>query len=94
MQHAAFIARKQLFLYKLNVMNAAIDEEIQKYLPLLGNEEKKSLLGIIKSFINLKKDNYEIDAEQDNKEIEEALIQYKTGNYKTQDDTEKESKEW
>ena len=29
------------------------DTEIRKYLPLLGNEEKKSLLTIIKNFLHI-----------------------------------------
>lgn len=76
-------------------MNAAIDDEILKYLSLLGNEEKQSILGIIKSFISLKKGSaYDIDEEQYNREIEEALTQYKLGDHNKQEDVEKESKEW
>ena len=31
----------------------AIDIEIRKFLPLLGNEEKKSLLKVIKNFLHM-----------------------------------------
>lgn len=33
------------------------DAEIRKYLPLLGNEEKKSLLSIIKNFLHITDSN-------------------------------------
>ncbi len=37
-------------------MAQILDKQILEYLPLLGNEEKKSLLRVIKSFISLKKE--------------------------------------
>ena len=35
-------------------MSQSIEQQIQQYLPLLGNDEKRSVLSVIKSFINLK----------------------------------------
>ncbi len=35
-------------------MNQTLDQQIQQYLPQLGSNEKRSVLGIIKSFISLK----------------------------------------
>lgn len=76
-------------------MALSLDAEIQKYLPLLGNEEKISLLGVIKSFLNLKKEeSAHISIEQYNKEIDEALAEVKAGKYITQEELEKEMKEW
>ena len=73
----------------------SLDVEIQKYLPLLGKEEKKSLLGVIKSFLNLKKEeSSRISIEQYNKEIDEALAEFKAGKYTTQEELEKEMKQW
>ena len=73
----------------------SLDTEIQKYLPLLGNEEKKSLLGVIKSFLNLKKEeSSRISIEQYNKEIDEALAEFKAGKYITHEELEKEMKQW
>ncbi|MES2702964.1 MAG: hypothetical protein V4649_10010 [Bacteroidota bacterium] len=36
-------------------MANSLDAEINKYLPFLGNDEKKSLLSTIRSFLTLKK---------------------------------------
>jgi predicted transcriptional regulator len=73
----------------------SLDAEINRYLPLLGNEEKKSLLGVIKSFLQLKKDQKDhLTIEQYNKEIDEALAQVKEGKFVTQDELEKEMEKW
>ncbi len=73
----------------------SLDAEINKFLPLLGSEEKKSLLGVIKSFMHLKKEEItRINIAQYNEEIDEALAQVKAGNYVTQEELEKEMKQW
>ncbi|MFN8283116.1 MAG: hypothetical protein U0U67_07860 [Chitinophagales bacterium] len=74
-------------------MSQTIDKQIFEYLPLLGNEEKKSILTVIKSFLHLKQDN-QINIEQYNKEIDEALLQIKNGEFLSQEDLEEESKTW
>lgn len=74
-------------------MSQVIDKQIYEYLPLLGNDEKKSILTVIKSFLHLKQDN-QINIEQYNKEIDEALLQIKNGEFITQEDLEEESKTW
>ncbi len=72
-----------------------IDKEINKYLPLLGIEEKKSLLVVIRSFLNLKKEeNVRISIKQYNKEIDVALAQISKGDYLTQEEFEKEMEKW
>ena len=82
--------------WKINVMTTkSLDAEINKFLPLLGNDEKKSILGVIKSFIHLKKEEkHHISIEQYNKEIDEALAQVKAGNYTTHEELEKEMEQW
>ena len=73
----------------------SIDTEIQKFLPLLGIEEKKSLLGVIKSFLLLKKEeSTRISIGQYNKEVDEVLAQAKAGNYITHEELEKEMEQW
>ena len=73
----------------------SLDREINKFLPLLGTDEKKSLLSVIKSFIQLKKEEtHHISIEQYNKEIDEALAQVKAGNYSTHEEFEKEMDQW
>ncbi len=67
--------------------SGALDYEIQKYLPLLGNEEKQALLGVIRTFISLKKGATDgLDVDQYNKEIEDAMALIKKGKYTSQDD--------
>ncbi len=71
-----------------------IDIEIQKYLPLLGLEEKKSLLSVIRSFIHLRKEETGFNIKEYNKDIDEAISQVKEGDYISQDDFEKEMEKW
>jgi hypothetical protein len=74
---------------------APLDTEINKYLPLLGNEEKMTLLSVIKSFLNLKKENeVNINIEQYNKDINEAMARIDNGHFTTQEDVEKETESW
>ena len=47
------------------------DSEIRKFLPLLGNEEKKSLLTIIKSFLHI-----EEHSNKDNQNKKTSSIDY------------------
>ncbi|OJW82125.1 MAG: hypothetical protein BGO69_16140 [Bacteroidetes bacterium 46-16] len=76
-------------------MRQAIDKEIQQFLPLLGNEEKESILAVIRSFLNLKKENSaRISVEQYNREVNESINEYKKGNYISQEDLENEAGEW
>ena len=77
-------------------MAQTIDSEIQKYLPLLGNAEKKSLLSVIKSFLSLKNDGSEapLSIEQYNKELEEAEAEYQNGDYITHEELVKKIKTW
>ncbi len=74
---------------------AVLDTEIQKYLPLLGSEEKRSLLSVIKSFLNLKNEGADlIDTEQYNKEIDAAMARIDNGEFTTHEDLEKEMETW
>jgi hypothetical protein len=75
-------------------MATTIDTEIQKYLPLLGNDEKKSLLGVIKSFLSLKKENISEDIIQYNKELDDAVERIKNGEFTSHEDLEKEMDSW
>ena len=72
-----------------------IDSQILNYLPLLGEEEKKSILSVIKSFLTLKgTDSQRISIEQYNQELDEALARINAGNYLTQEEVEKQSAKW
>ena len=84
------------FVYIIHIMSAtSVDAEIKKYLPFLGNDEKRSLLVVIKSFLNLRKDKLDDNSvEQYNKEIEEAMARIYAGIYVSHDDLENEMGTW
>jgi hypothetical protein len=73
-----------------------VDSQIVDYLPLLGDEEKRSILGVIKSFVLLRKKEMQerISIEQYNKELDDALEEIRAGNLLTQEEVEKLSSEW
>ena len=78
-------------------MNAkTIDSEIVSYLPLLGDGEKRSLLGIIEAFLKLKQPDHgeRVSMEQYNAELDEALARIKSGKYHTHEEAEAEINEW
>ena len=75
-------------------MAQALDNEIQKYLPLLGDSEKKSLLGVIKSFLTLRNEASGTISIQDyNKELEAAEAEFEKGDYITHEEMIKKIKQ-
>ena len=75
-------------------MAQAIDNEIIDSLPLLGKEEKKSILTVIKSYLHLKAAPKRISIAQYNKEIEAAEKRIDAGKFISQEDVEKEAALW
>lgn len=76
-------------------MTQAIDKQILQYLPLLGEAEKESILGVIKSFISLHHENRDrASIEQYSKEMDEALARVNGGESFTQDEVEKMASGW
>lgn len=76
-------------------MANVIDKELIYYFMRLNNSQKKSLLGMIKSF--LKQDNElleVIDIEQYNKELDEAMRRIEDGSFTTLEALEKEMQAW
>ena len=77
-----------------------LDNQIKQYLPLLGNEEKQSLLSIMKSFPKLKEADTPYPRgprptiEQYNKELEEAEARIDAGFFTSHEDVLKESESW
>ena len=75
----------------------SLDNEIKKYLPLLGANEKQSILGVIKSFLQLKEEPkapQRLTIEQYNKELEEAEARYDAGFFTSHEEVLKESESW
>lgn len=72
-------------------MAISIDNELNKYWPLLTKGQKESLLSIIKSIVIPVE---RISIAQYNREIDEAVKRVEAGEYLTQDEVEKLSKDW
>ncbi len=95
-----YILKSSLTLkYKTEIMSAlSLDREINKYLPLLENEEKISLLSQIKSFLSSKEIPKRMTKEeftiQYNKEIDEAILEAQTGLVISAEDLLRESESW
>ena len=76
-------------------MAQALANEIQKYLPLLGDSEKKSLLSVIKSFLNLRNEvSGTISIADYNKELEAAEAEFEKGDYISHEEMIKKIKQW
>jgi hypothetical protein len=76
-------------------MAQALDNEIQKYLPLLGDSEKKSLLSVIKSFLTLRNEvSGTISIADYNKELEAAEAEFQKGDYISHEEMIKKIKQW
>lgn len=73
-----------------------IDKEIAGYLPLLENQEKESLLGIIKTFLDLKQAGQlnRTTIQDYNSELDEALNRIGAGSFLTQQEAESQINEW
>ena len=69
----------------------SLDNEFNKYWSLLTPVQKESLLSVIKSFIQPKE---QVDIEQYNKEIDEAVNRVEAGEFYTQEEVERMSEEW
>jgi hypothetical protein len=69
------------------MMAKAIDEQLVLYLPMLGVDEKESLLGVIKSFLHLHQEEKNVDAPWDDPnfvaEKDRRYASYKDGSAKT-----------
>ena len=70
---------------------SSLDIELSKYWALLSPEQKKSLLEVIKSFIQSPE---RISIEQYNQELAEAEAEYQAGDYITSDEMLKLIRQW
>ncbi|HEX3385627.1 MAG TPA: hypothetical protein VHS53_10585 [Mucilaginibacter sp.] len=76
-------------------MAKALERELFQYILQLDEAEKKSVLQMLKTFVKgREKRSPRISIEQYNKEIDEAIARVEAGEYFTQDDVERMSKEW
>ena len=77
-------------------MATVLDKELGSYLKQLNEAEKKSVLLMLKTFLQGRKEGSSghISIEQYNKEIDEALAQVAEGDYITQNEMEKQAAKW
>lgn len=76
-------------------MAKALDQELLQYILQLDEAEKKSVLQMLKTFLKgrEKKATY-ISIEQYNKEIDEAIARVEAGEFYTQEEITRMSKDW
>lgn len=71
------------------------DRELLKYVAQLKEAEKQSVLQLLKTFVDGRKQTFEPDTlEQYNQEIEAALAEVAAGQYITQEEMEKQAAKW
>lgn len=76
-------------------MENTLEQEWYQYFTQLNDEERKSVLQMLKTFIKGRNATSErTTIEQYNKELEESERQIEEGNYTTQEDLEKEMEQW
>ena len=75
-------------------MAQVIDKQITDFLPLLGVEEKKTILDVIKSYVRIKEQPERVSIEQYNKEIDEAMARIDAGEFHTQEEVKAMMKDW
>ncbi|HEX6428555.1 MAG TPA: hypothetical protein VF008_12750 [Niastella sp.] len=76
-------------------MASTLEKELFSYILQLDEAEKKSVLQMLKTFLKgRKKDASNINIGQYNREIDEAIARVESGDYFTQDEVEKMSKDW
>ena len=70
--------------------STSIKKQFDGYLPLLSNKQQALVLEMVKSFLNIDKDEKRITRKQYNKELDEAIDRVEDGNFVTQEDALKE----
>lgn len=76
-------------------MASILEKELFGYILQLDEAEKKSVLQMLKTFLKSRnKKVSRISIEQYNKEIDDAIARVEAGEFYTQEEVEKMSKEW
>jgi len=76
-------------------MAKALDQELLQYILQLDEAEKMSVLQMLKTFVKgREKKAKQISVEQYNKEIDEAIDRVEAGEFYTQEEVERMSKDW
>lgn len=76
-------------------MDSLLDKEMFTYFKRLSEEEKRSLLQLLKSFLGRRNESTgRATIDQYNKEIDEALEDVEDGNFLTQEEVESRAAKW
>jgi predicted transcriptional regulator len=77
-------------------MNAArsIDKEITNYLPQLNIKQKRTVLTVVKTFMEEQKDWWDEIGEEQQNAIDKALAEMKAGKLTPHDEVMKKYKKW
>jgi len=76
-------------------MSNVLDKELIEYFIKLDEPQKKSLLELIKSFLNTSGNAAKpVTIEQYNKELDDAMQRMSNGEFTTLEELEKEIKSW
>lgn len=76
-------------------MEKVLEQQLYHYFLQLNEAEKKSVIHMLKTFLKGRKEGSErIDIEAYNKEIDEAVARVEAGEFYTQEEVERMSKEW
>lgn len=82
-------------LQKITNMAQALDQEMHNYFTQLKEAEKRSIILMLKTFLQTRKENAErISIEQYNKEIEEAEAEFERGDYITNEEMLRQIRRW
>jgi hypothetical protein len=77
------------------IMASTLERELFTYILQLDEAEKKSVLEMLKTFLKDRiKGISRVSIEQYNKEIDEAIGRVESGDFDSQDEIEKLSKDW
>ncbi len=76
-------------------MASVVDKELIQYFLKLDEPQKKSLLEMMKSFLNPANELLQpVSIEQYNQELDEAMERISNGNFSTLEELEKEMQAW
>jgi predicted transcriptional regulator len=72
----------------------ALDKEISQYLPQLNVKQKRTVLTVVKTFMEDQQDWWDEIGEEQQKAIDKALAEMKAGKLTPHDEVMKKYKKW
>jgi predicted transcriptional regulator len=73
---------------------ASLDKEITHYLPRLNMKQKRTVLTVVKTFMEEQKDWWDEISEEQQKAIDKALAEMKAGKLTPHEEVIKKYKKW